>query len=39
VQLRSKWYMKADTTKMGRYSHPYATVDDIAGEKERKELS
>jgi len=39
VQLRSKWYMKADTTKMGRYSHPYATVDDIAGEKGHKELS
>jgi len=34
VQLRSTWYMKADTTKLGRYSHPYATVDDIAREKE-----
>jgi len=38
VQLRSTWYMKADTTKMGRYSHPYATADDIAGEKGNKEL-
>ena len=38
VQLRSTWYMKADTTKMGRYSHPYATADDIAGEKANKEL-
>jgi len=35
VQLRSAWYMHGlDTTKVGRYSHPYATVDDIAREKE-----
>jgi ferredoxin len=39
IQLRSAWYMHGlDTPKLGRYSHPYATVDDIAGEKERKEL-
>ena len=37
VQLRSAWYMHGlDTPKLGRYSHPYATVEDIAGEKERK---
>jgi ferredoxin len=39
IQFRSMWYMKVDTTKLGRYSHPYATAEDIAGEKEHKELS
>jgi len=35
IQLRSDWYMHGlDTPKLGRYSHPYATVEDIAGEKE-----
>jgi len=39
VQFRLPWHMKGlDTPKLGRYSHPYATVDDIAGEKERKKL-
>ncbi len=38
VQLRPTWYMKVDTGELGRYSHPYTTADDIAGEKEHKEL-
>jgi formate hydrogenlyase subunit 6/NADH:ubiquinone oxidoreductase subunit I len=38
VQIKSKWYMKSYTDENERYPHPYATADDIAGEKERKEL-
>lgn len=38
VQLGSTWYMKVDTTKIGRYSHPYATAEDIAAEKGHKGL-
>jgi len=30
IQVNSKWYMKSYTEKNGRYSHPYATVKDIA---------
>jgi formate hydrogenlyase subunit 6/NADH:ubiquinone oxidoreductase subunit I/flavodoxin len=37
VQIKSKWYMKSYTDKNERYPHPYATADDIAGERERKE--
>lgn len=33
VQISSKWFMKSYTEKNGRYSHPYATVKDIAGQK------
>jgi ferredoxin len=34
VQLKSTWYMKSHTHEIGRYSHPYATALDVAGEKE-----
>jgi len=33
VQIKSKWYMKSYTPEKDRYPHPYATVDDIAGQK------
>lgn len=33
VQLNSKWYMKSYTKRNGRYPHPWATVDDIVGQK------
>lgn len=32
-QIKSKWYMKSFTEKTGRYSHPYATANDIAEQK------
>lgn len=35
VQIKSKWWMKSYTEKNGRYSHPFATEGDIAGQKER----
>jgi len=38
VQIKSKWWMKSYTDKNERYPHPYATIADIAGEKEHKEL-
>jgi len=34
IQINSKWYMKSYTEKNGRYSHPYATVKDIASQKQ-----
>lgn len=33
AQINNKWYMKSYTEKNGRYPHPYATADDIAGQK------
>jgi len=33
VQIRSTRFLKSYTESNGRYSHPYATVDDIAGQK------
>lgn len=33
VQIKGKWYMKSHTPKNDRYSHPYATADDIARQK------
>lgn len=33
AQIKTKWYMKSYTDKNGRYSHPYATANDIADEK------
>lgn len=33
VQIKSKVILKSYTQENGRYSHPYATVDDIAGQK------
>lgn len=33
IQIYSKIYMKSYTPERGRYPHPYATVDDIAGQK------
>ena len=33
VQLKSTWYMKSNTDKQGRYSHPCATARDIAAQK------
>jgi ferredoxin len=33
VQIKDKWFMKSYTARNGRYSHPYATADDIAGQK------
>jgi len=33
AQINDKWYMKSYTDKNGRYTHPYATADDIAGQK------
>jgi ferredoxin len=35
VQIHSKWYMKSYTAVQGRYSHPYASADDIAKQKLR----
>jgi len=35
VQIKSKWYMKSYTKRNGRYPHPWATVKDIAGQKDR----
>lgn len=32
-QIKSKVYMKSYTDKKGRYTHPYATVDDISNQK------
>lgn len=34
VQIKSTRLLKSFTDKNKRYSHPYATIDDIAGEKE-----
>jgi formate hydrogenlyase subunit 6/NADH:ubiquinone oxidoreductase subunit I len=36
VQIKSKWWMKSYTDENERYSHPYATAGDIAGEKEHR---
>lgn len=33
VQIRTKWYMKSYTRVKGRYSHPFATADEIAEQK------
>ena len=33
VQIRSNCFLKSYTEENGRYSHPYATADDIAGQK------
>ncbi len=33
VQIKDKWFMKSYTANNGRYSHPYATADDIAAQK------
>jgi len=33
IQIYSKIYMKSYTPERGRYPHPYATADDIAGQK------
>jgi len=33
VQIKSNRFLKSYTEKNGRYSHPYATADDIAGQK------
>jgi len=33
IQIYSKIYMKSYTLEKGRYLHPYATADDIAGQK------
>lgn len=33
VQIKSNRFLKSHTESNGRYSHPYATVDDIAGQK------
>lgn len=33
IQIHSKWYMKSYTTVQDRYSHPYATVQDIEKQK------
>lgn len=33
VQIKSTYLLKSYTDKNGRYSHPYATVDDIVGQK------
>lgn len=33
IQIKSKIYMKSYTEKNERYCHPYATVNDIAGQK------
>lgn len=33
VQIKSSRLLKSYTDKNGRYSHPYATVEDIAGQK------
>lgn len=33
IQIYSKIYMKSYTPESGRYPHPYATADDIAGQK------
>ena len=33
VQIGSSRLLKSHTEKNGRYSHPYATADDIAGQK------
>jgi ferredoxin len=38
VQIKSKWWMKSYTDENERYPHPYATVEDITGEKDYKEL-
>ncbi len=35
VQIYSKIWMKSYTSENGRYPHPYATVDDIAGQNSR----
>jgi len=34
IQIRDKWYMKSHTRAKGRYSHPYATANDIAAQKD-----
>lgn len=33
VQIKTTWYMKSYTQKKGRYPHPYATAEDIEGQK------
>lgn len=33
VQIKSKWYMNSYTEENRRYPHPYATAEDIAGQK------
>jgi len=33
IQIKSKFYMKSYTEENERYSHPYATANDIAGQK------
>ncbi len=33
IQIRSKWFMKSYTTAQRRYSHPYASVEDIVKQK------
>ena len=33
IQIRDKWYMKSFTREKGRYSHPYATANEIAEQK------
>jgi ferredoxin len=33
TQVKDKWYMKSYTNANGRYPHPYATANDIAGQK------
>lgn len=34
VQIKSSRFLKSHTRENGRYSHPYATADDIAWQKE-----
>jgi ferredoxin len=33
-QIKDKWYMKSYTPMNGRYPHPYATVNEISGQKQ-----
>jgi len=33
VQMKNTWYMKPNSEKCGRYSHPFATASDIADQK------
>ncbi|MDQ1275768.1 MAG: hypothetical protein QG610_1343 [Euryarchaeota archaeon] len=37
IQIKSKAYMKSYTEENERYCHPYATADDIAGQKDNSQ--
>ena len=39
IQIKSKFYMKSYTEENERYSHPYATANDIAKQKSGRKLS